>query len=337
MKTSVLHIIFDEKLGPITQNWLPTELDADLREKVPMLVMNISSNMQELPKGVAIIPIPAHGMKALVHLIRFEDAKRRGGTGEAALVLLFDEADDAVVYRYMKQFESIFEKHGTVARQLLEKRGTKAQGASMLATFHKDVAGLLEVLELEEKKETAFPLDDEKEEKEPYKCKIVVIGDPDVGKTSLVIQFTEKAFRKTYLPTIGVNITEKTVSHGSSLITFVIWDIAGQSKFTKMRKHFYTGASAVLLVFDLTKKNSLNGAKDWYEDVKRSLSAGPPNCILLGNKNDMVDARAVGNDEARALATVLNVPYFETSAMTGKNVQEVFDRLAAAIISKQGE
>ncbi len=221
MKTSVLHIIFDEKLGPITQNWLPTELDADLREKVPMLVMNISSNMQELPKGVAIIPIPAHGMKALVHLIRFEDAKRRGGTGEAALVLLFDEADDAVVYRYMKQFESIFEKHGTVARQLLEKRGTKAQGASMLATFHKDVAGLLEVLELEEKKETAFPLDDEKEEKEPYKCKIVVIGDPDVGKTSLVIQFTEKAFRKTYLPTIGVNITEKTVSHGSSLIAVV--------------------------------------------------------------------------------------------------------------------
>nr|MDO8118452.1 Rab family GTPase [Candidatus Sigynarchaeota archaeon] len=337
MKTSVLYIIFDERLGPLAQNWLPNDLSTDLRDKVPMMVMNIASNMQELPKGVAIIPIPAHGMKSLVYLIRFENAKLRGGTGEAALVLLFDEADDAIVYRYLKQFEGIFEKHAATARELSEKKGTKTQSAAMLSTFHKEVIALLDLLEQEEKRETAFPTDDSEEEREPYKCKLVVIGDPDVGKTSLVIQFTEKAFRKTYLPTIGVNITEKTITDGKNLITFVIWDIAGQSKFTKMRKHFYTGASAVLLVFDLTKRNSLDGAKDWYEDIKRSLLAEPPNCILLGNKNDMVEERAIPNEEARALATALNVPYYETSAKTGQNVQDVFECIAKAILSKQAK
>jgi small GTP-binding protein len=332
MKTSAIYIVFDEKLGPMAQTWLG-ELSQDMRDKVPMMVMNIASNMEELPKGVAMIPVPAYSMKALVKFVRFSDAKLRAGTGEAAIVLLFDEADDAAFYRYLKQFEDLFEKHAKTAKELQEKKAAKAQYAAMLSAFHDEIRGLLDVLEREEKKGGAFPPDDVEEERAPFKCKIVVVGDPNVGKTSLVIQFTEKAFRKTYLPTIGVNITEKTIVHEGAQFTMVLWDLAGQAKFTKMRKHFYTGANGVILVFDLTKKESLPGIKDWYEDIKKSLEGAPLNCVLLGNKNDIADQRVVSELEAKSMAAALKVPYFETSAKTGENVDKVFSHFAGIVMA----
>ncbi|MBN2150887.1 MAG: GTP-binding protein, partial [Candidatus Lokiarchaeota archaeon] len=331
--TSAMYIVFDEKLGPTAQNWLPAELPAETRDKVPMMVMNIASNMDELPKGVAMIPVPAYAMKSLVRFVRFEDAKLRAGIGEAAIVLLFDEADDAAFYRYLKQFEDIFEKYAGTARELQEKKAARAHYTTMLSSFHDEVRGLLEALEREERTGGAFPSDEAEGEKAPFKCKIVVVGDPNVGKTSLVIQFTEKAFRKTYLPTIGVNITEKTIAHDGGHFTMILWDVAGQAKFTKMRKHFYSGASGVILVFDLTKKESLASIKDWHEDVKKSLEGAPLNCVLLGNKNDLADQRAISELEAKSMAAALTVPYFETSAKTGENVDKVFKHFAGIVMA----
>jgi small GTP-binding protein len=333
MKTSAMYIVFDEKLGPVAQTWLPADLSMDMREKVPMLVMNIASNMQELPKGVAMIPVPAYSMKSLVRFVRFEDTKLRAGTGEIAIVLLFDEVDDAVYYRYLKQFEELFEKYAKTAKDLQEKKAAKNHFSTMLSSFHDEVRGLIEVLEREEKTGGAFPADDVDAYSVPYKCKIVVVGDPNVGKTSLVIQFTEKAFRKTYLPTIGVNITEKTIVHEGTPFAMVVWDIAGQAKFTRMRKHFYTGAHGVLLVFDLTKKESLASVKDWHEDVKKSLEGAPFNAMLLGNKADLVDQRAISLIEAKSMAASLNVPYFESSAKTGENVDIVFHHIAGIVLA----
>ena len=63
MKTSAMYIVFDEKLGPVAQNWLPADLPLEMRDKIPMMVMNIASNMEELPKGVAMIPVTAYSMK----------------------------------------------------------------------------------------------------------------------------------------------------------------------------------------------------------------------------------------------------------------------------------
>ncbi|MEX2716842.1 MAG: Rab family GTPase [Candidatus Sigynarchaeum springense] len=331
MKTSVLYVVFDEKLGPMAQNWLPQDLSEEMRDKIPMMTM--VATMEALPKGVAMIPVPAYGMKALVRFVSFEDAKLRAGTGEAAIVLLFDEAEDAAFYRYFKQFEEIFDKYAAIAKGLHEKKAPKPHYTNMLSGFHEEVSGMLEALEREEKTGGAFPSDETEGEKAPFKCKIVVVGDPNVGKTSLVIQFTEKAFRKTYLPTIGVNITEKTITYENGLFTMILWDVAGQAKFTKMRKHFYSGASGVILVFDLTKKESLASIKDWHEDVKKSLEGAPFNCVLLGNKNDLVDQRAISELEAKSMAATLNVPYFETSAKTGENVDKVFKHFAGIVLA----
>jgi Ras-related protein Rab-1A len=331
MKTSVLYVLFDEKLGPTAQNWLPLDMSEDMRERIPMMTM--VATMEALPKGVAMIPIPAYSMKSLVRFVSFEDAKLRGSTGEAALVLLFDEADDAAFYRYFKQFEDMFDKYAKTAKGLQEKKAPKAHYATMLSGFHDEVSGLLDALEREEKKGGAFPADDAEGERAPFKCKIVVVGDPNVGKTSLVIQFTEKAFRKTYLPTIGVNITEKTIVHEGTKFTMILWDVAGQAKFTKMRKHFYSGANGIILVFDLTKKESLPSIKDWHDDVKKSLEGVPLNCVLLGNKNDLVEQRAISELEAKSMAATLGVPYFETSAKTGVNVDKVFTHFAGIVMA----
>ena len=79
-------------------------------------------------------------------------------------------------------------------------------------------------------------------------------GEPGVGKTSVILRFTDRAFKRTYLPTMGVNISEKIISHENDIVEYILWDVAGQAKFQLMRKHFYEGADAQILVFKLLKE-----------------------------------------------------------------------------------
>ncbi|MFX0103753.1 MAG: Rab family GTPase [Candidatus Hodarchaeota archaeon] len=330
--------IFDEKLGPTAASWLPESMDEDMREDVAITVMNITSNMQEMPTALAMIPLPVYNSKSLAKFIMFKDDTRRGGIGSAALIMLYDEANDAIFYKYFKQFEDVFDKYAKMSLALLNIKAGEEQHAETLGFLSDDLKSLLDVLKKEEMSSQAteaFPGEEEEGDAEaclPFKMKIAICGDGNVGKTSLVIQFTEKAFRSTYLPTIGVNITEKSVYYGKNCIKFVLWDIAGQAKFTTVRKHFYTGAQGVILIFDLTNPQSLGSITGWYSDVKKTLGDSF-NGVVLGNKCDLKEERAVSDADAQELASSLGMPYFETSAKTGENVDAVFDHFSKKFIN----
>ncbi len=170
------------------------------------------------------------------------------------------------------------------------------------------------------------PQEEEDGEIKESRFKIVVLGDPQVGKTSTVLRFTDKTFRRTYIMTIGVNMSEKFIKIKNNRIRFVIWDIAGQSKFQVMRRHFYEGAEGQLLIFDLTRPITFQNIRKWYKDIKLHTKNVLPG-FILGNKSDLIEQRNVFGDEIIELADELGLEYIETSALTGKNVDKAFLKL----------
>ena len=157
--------------------------------------------------------------------------------------------------------------------------------------------------------------------------KIIIIGDPSVGKTSLLTKFSTKKFKETYIPTVGVNIFKEIVNfevNGNEVIVnLMLWDIAGQTHFYMLHESYFNGADGMMLVFDITRQSTFNNAKNWYNTtVKYGLSGIPR--VLIGNKIDLESERKIVQLHADHLSHELNAQYFETSAKSGENIDLIF-------------
>lgn len=330
----IIYSIFDEKIGPDARAWLPASLPAPLRDSVSARTINLAFR-EQVPESLSLLPFPADGMKALVKYMAFPSKTRRGGIGECTLSLMFDEKDDTIFYKYLDQFEKVFDDHAPafVARQ--QDEPGPATLLPLVEAVLADVRALVDDLRKRETQPVtpagAFP--DAAAPDSLRKFKVIVCGDPDVGKTSLVLQFTDKAFSRVHIPTIGVNVSEKQVVYKDVAFKFVIWDIAGHAKFLAIRKHFYEGAMGKLLVFDLTRADTLASIEKWNEDVAKYLGPGLVG-IVIGNKNDLVDDRAVDREPASQVATTMGLEYIETSAKTGEHVDEAFGRIAGYLYDR---
>lgn len=166
-----------------------------------------------------------------------------------------------------------------------------------------------------------------------YTFKIVVLGDGGVGKTSLVSYFMTRTLKETYLPTIGAQFSLKEMDVEGLRVKLYVWDIAGQAKFSTIRKMFYEKASAAFYVFDVTKRASLESIPAWQKDLQEVLGEGFPSA-LVGNKTDLVDQRVVSEEEAMEVSTDHGMLYFETSALTGQSVDDVFHNIVLLLRDK---
>ncbi len=162
-----------------------------------------------------------------------------------------------------------------------------------------------------------------------YLFKTISVGDANCGKTALTVRYTQNIFKESYETTIGVNWASRQVDVFGQEVKLMIWDTGGQDAFATVRTQFYKGAFGVLVVFDLTNRESFEHVPKWLEEIKASAKAIP--IILVGNKSDLPD-RQVSREEAEAFADKINVSYMESSAKTGAGVGDCFAILAGQIL-----
>jgi small GTP-binding protein len=155
-------------------------------------------------------------------------------------------------------------------------------------------------------------------------CKVVVVGDGAVGKSSLIRRYCEGKFDASRVATIGVDFYTQRVSLPTGTVKLSIWDMAGQDRFQVVRTGFYRGSLAAALVYDVTSMASLANLKRWRDEV---LGAVPTQAlVMVGNKVDL--DRTVDSQLARAASAYLGAPYLETSALSGEGVAILFETLA---------
>ena len=153
--------------------------------------------------------------------------------------------------------------------------------------------------------------------------KVIIIGDTHVGKSNVLLRFSEDIFQDSFQPTIGVDFKIKSINFENTPIKLQLWDTAGQERFRNITNSYYKGAHGIILVYDITNHNSFQNLDLWLEEVEKH---GATNLtkILIGNKSDLEELRQVEKKEAEKKAEEMGMPFLETSAKEGTNVEKVF-------------
>ena len=165
------------------------------------------------------------------------------------------------------------------------------------------------------------------------KINIIPIGDSSVGKTSLTNVFYHKQMPSPFNPCIGVDFIVKPITLDGKLLKLLIWDTHGQERFRVVHSGLYRRADGVMLVYDITNRQSFDKLEFWYKEVCKHTNKQTP-CILVGNKCDLESDRAVDVSTAKVFADSLNIPFIETSAKENINVEKAFVLMATIVLNK---
>ncbi len=169
--------------------------------------------------------------------------------------------------------------------------------------------------------------------------KVCMLGDPAVGKTSLIRKYVYNDFSSNYVSTIGTEVTKKDLlidfedpEFGKKQlnITLAIWDIIGQKEYRSLISRFYKNANGALIIFDLTRDDTIENVKDWTSSLFGAIGKIP--VVFVGNKYDLVDKNKFSTDDLIELSVRYSAPWITTSAKEGENVEGAFIKLSELII-----
>jgi small GTP-binding protein len=166
-----------------------------------------------------------------------------------------------------------------------------------------------------------------------YIFKVILIGEANVGKTSLINRYINRVFNDNYICTIGVDFMMKTINYKENKIKLQIWDTAGMEKYKQITVSYYRGAQAAIICFDLTSKASFINLDRW---IKEFIQYNPNNetiIVIVGNKCDLVSEREVTREEIDKFVALNNYTYVETSAKAGENVDSIFNEIAERLFN----
>ena len=158
-----------------------------------------------------------------------------------------------------------------------------------------------------------------------YLLKYVIIGDSGVGKSNILLKYTNGTFSDEFKATVGFEFGAKNIEIKKTIYRIQIWDTAGQENFRSIARAYYKNSVCACIVYDITNRNSFNSVQEWIDDCTKQT----PKTILLlliGNKNDLNDKREVQYEEGEEFAKKKNMIFLETSAKTGNNINTIFEK-----------
>ena len=165
--------------------------------------------------------------------------------------------------------------------------------------------------------------------------KLLLVGDSNVGKTSLLLKYTDDNYPLEHIATVGIEYRIKMFDYKNFKIKIQIWDTAGQERFHSITNNFFRNSNGILFVYDITKHESFEGVINW---VKEAEDIGDDyQKILIGNKCDLDSEREVKEEEVEKFSNEKNIRYFETSAKNGTNLDEALSAIVELILKDKSD
>ncbi|TKR96831.1 hypothetical protein L596_010793 [Steinernema carpocapsae] len=166
--------------------------------------------------------------------------------------------------------------------------------------------------------------------------KLLLIGDSAVGKTSLLLRFSDDLFTPVLGATIGIDFKIKTIEMGGQKVKLQIWDTAGQERFETITTSYYRGSDGILLVYDITNPTSFQNVEKWLRYIQQ-YADDQVEKVLVGNKCDLVDMRNVSKERGQEIAQHFGIRFIETSAKANLNVDKAFFDMAEILLKRSAQ
>ena len=166
-----------------------------------------------------------------------------------------------------------------------------------------------------------------------YIFKIVLIGDTCVGKSCILVRFSDDVFNENYVTTIGVDFRFKTMIVKNKIAKIQIWDTAGQERYRSITTAYYRGAAAIIICCDSTNKDSFYNLNNWIDEISKYTDKEVDKLILM-NKCDLVDDRQIDKSEMAKFEKENGIKIMEVSAKTGNGIDKAFEYIIEKLIDK---